>query len=109
MNTKDIAGPAADSRAGRAVQGWIIKPPEFDPAKKHPLILEIHGGPVAAYGPDFAAELQLYAAAGYVVLYLNPRGSTGYGEEFADLIHHAYPGKDYDDLLSGVDEVLGRG
>lgn len=97
------------SADGRTVQGWIIKPPGFDPVRKYPLILEIHGGPFAAYGPSFAAELQLYAAAGYVVLYVNPRGSTGYGEEFADLIHHAYPGKDYDDLISGVDEVLGRG
>jgi dipeptidyl aminopeptidase/acylaminoacyl peptidase len=97
---------SADSRD---LQGWIIKPPGFDAAKKYPLLLEIHGGPFASYGPSFAAELQLYAAAGYVVLYLNPRGSTGYGEAFADLIHHDYPGKDYDDLMSGVDEVVGRG
>lgn len=91
------------------LQGWIIKPPDFDRDKRYPLVLEIHGGPFAAYGPSFAAELQLYAAAGYVVLYLNPRGSTGYGEAFADLIHHDYPGKDFDDLMSGVDEVVGRG
>jgi dipeptidyl aminopeptidase/acylaminoacyl peptidase len=97
------------SADGRTIQGWIIKPPGFDPARKYPLLLEIHGGPFASYGPSFAAELQLYAAAGYVVLYLNPRGSTGYGEEFADLIHHDYPGRDYDDLISGVDEVIGRG
>jgi dipeptidyl aminopeptidase/acylaminoacyl peptidase len=97
------------SADGRPLQGWIIKPPGFDAAKKYPLLLEIHGGPFASYGPSFAAELQLYAAAGYVVLYMNPRGSTGYGEEFADLIHHDYPGKDYDDLMSGVDAVLGRG
>jgi dipeptidyl aminopeptidase/acylaminoacyl peptidase len=97
------------SADGRALQGWIIKPPGFDPARKYPLLLEIHGGPFASYGPTFAAELQLYAAAGYVVLYLNPRGSTGYGEEFADLIHHDYPDRDYDDLMSGVDEIIGRG
>ena len=97
---------SADSRR---IQGWIIKPAGFDPSKKYPLLLEIHGGPFASYGPSFAAELQLYAAAGYVVLYLNPRGSTGYGEEFADLIHHDYPGKDYNDLMSGVDEVTRRG
>ncbi len=97
------------SADGREIQGWIIKPPAFDVSKKYPLLLEIHGGPFASYGPSFAAELQLYAAAGYVVLYLNPRGSTGYGEGFADLIHHDYPGKDYDDLMSGVDDVLGRG
>jgi acylaminoacyl-peptidase len=93
----------------RRIQGWIVKPPGFDAAKKYPLLLEIHGGPFAAYGPSFAAEIQLYAAAGYVVLYLNPRGSTGYGEQFADLIHHNYPDNDYGDLMSGVDAVIGRG
>jgi dipeptidyl aminopeptidase/acylaminoacyl peptidase len=93
----------------RRIQGWMVKPPGFDPARKYPLLLEIHGGPFASYGPSFAAEIQLYAAAGYVVLYLNPRGSTGYGEEFADLIHHDYPDNDYGDLMSGVDAVIGRG
>jgi acylaminoacyl-peptidase len=94
---------------GRRVQGWLIKPPDFDPAGKYPLLLEIHGGPFASYGPSFAAEHQLYAAAGYVVLYLNPRGSTSYGEEFANLIHHDYPDQDFDDLMSGVDAVAARG
>ena len=97
------------SAEARTIQGWVIKPPAFDSAKKYPLLLEIHGGPFASYGPSFAAELQLYAAAGYVVLYLNPRGSTGYGQDFTDQIHHNYPGKDFDDLMSGVDEVVGRG
>lgn len=94
---------------GRQIQGWIVKPPDFDPNRKYPLILEIHGGPFANYGDRFAAEMQLYAAAGYVVLYTNPRGSTSYGEEFGNLIHHAYPGHDYDDLMSGVDAVLQQG
>ena len=94
---------------GRRIQGWVMTPPDFDPARKYPLILEIHGGPFAAYGPHFAAEDQLYAAAGYVVLYTNPRGSTSYGEEFGNLIHHAYPSHDYDDLMSGVDAVIDRG
>lgn len=97
------------SHDGRRIQGWIVKPPDFDPGRMYPLILEIHGGPFANYGNRFAAELQLYAAAGYVVLYTNPRGSTSYGEEFGNLIHHAYPGNDYDDLMSGVDAVLARG
>jgi len=97
------------SKDQRRVQGWIIKPPGFDPAKKYPLILEIHGGPFAAYGPGFDIEKQLYAAAGYVVLYTNPRGSTTYGEEFGNLIHHAYPGDDFYDLDSGVDAVIARG
>jgi dipeptidyl aminopeptidase/acylaminoacyl peptidase len=94
---------------GRSIQGWVVLPPGFDPNKKYPLILEIHGGPFSNYGPRFAADMQLYAAAGYVVFYANPRGSTGYGEEFGNLIHHAYPGHDYDDLMSGVDAVLKRG
>src|SRR5262249_49806417 len=97
------------SHDGRSIQGWVVHPPEFDPKKKYPLILEIHGGPFANYGLRFAADMQLYAAAGHLVLYVNPRGSTGYGEEFGNLIHHAYPGHDYDDLMSGVDAVLARG
>lgn len=94
---------------GREVQGWIAKPPGFDASRKYPLMLEIHGGPFAAYGPQFSVEVQLYAAAGYVVLYTNPRGSTSYGAEFANEIHHNYPGQDYDDLMSGVDAVIERG
>jgi acylaminoacyl-peptidase len=93
----------------RPIQGWIVYPPDFDPKKKYPLLLEIHGGPFENYGARFAPETQLYAASGYVVLYLNPRGSTSYGDEFANLIHHNYPGQDYDDLMSGVDAVLARG
>lgn len=93
----------------REIQGWIAKPPGFDASKKYPLILEIHGGPFANYGDRFAAEIQLYAAAGYVVLYVNPRGSTSYGGEFGNLIHHNYPSQDYDDLMSGVDAVIARG
>ena len=97
------------SADGLEIQGWIVKPPGFDPAQKYPLILEIHGGPFATYGPHFSGEVQLYAAAGYVVLYTNPRGSTSYGAEFANEIHHNYPGQDYDDLISGVDAVIARG
>jgi acylaminoacyl-peptidase len=97
------------SHDGREIQGWIVKPPDFDPTRKYPLILEIHGGPFANYGDRFTAEIQLYAAAGYVVLYTNPRGSTSYGQEFGNLIHHAYPGDDYHDLMSGVDAVVARG
>ncbi len=99
----------SSSYDGRKIQGWIVKPPEFDPGRKYPFILEIHGGPFANYGDRFSAEIQLYAAAGYVVLYTNPRGSTSYGEEFGNLIHHNYPGQDYDDLMSGVDAVIARG
>ncbi len=93
----------------RDIQAWIVKPNDFDSAKKYPLILEIHGGPFASYGSVFSAEIQLFAAAGYVVLYINPRGSTSYGQEFGNLIHHNYPGQDYDDLMSGVDAVISKG
>jgi dipeptidyl aminopeptidase/acylaminoacyl peptidase len=94
---------------GLEIQGWLVTPPDFDPKKKYPFILEIHGGPFAAYGPQFSAEIQLYAAAGYVVLYSNPRGSTSYGFDFANEIHHNYPGQDFDDLMSGVDAVIAKG
>lgn len=94
---------------GRPVQGWIVTPPDFDPGRRYPLVLEIHGGPISNYGDRFSAEMQLLAAAGYVVLYANPRGSTSYGEEFGDLLYHNYPGEDYDDLMSGVDAVIARG
>lgn len=93
----------------RKIHGWIIKPPGFDPQKRYPLILEIHGGPFANYGDRFDLEKQLMAAKGYVVLYTNPRGSTSYGQEFGNLIHHAYPGDDFADLNSGVDAMLGKG
>jgi dipeptidyl aminopeptidase/acylaminoacyl peptidase len=91
------------------IQGWVVTPPDFDPAKKYPLILEIHGGPFTSYGSVFSSEIQAYAAAGYVVLYSNPRGSTSYGKEFGNLIHHNYPSNDYDDLMSGVDAVIAKG
>ncbi len=94
---------------GRRIQGWIIYPPDFDPEQRWPLILEIHGGPHTTYGPGFSMELQLMAARGYVVLYTNPRGSTSYGEDFANLIHHDYPSEDYDDLIDGVDTLIDRG
>jgi len=93
----------------RDVEAWIVTPPDFDPSKKYPLLLEIHGGPFANYGPRFAPETQLYAAHGYIVVYSNPRGSTSYGSEFANLIENAYPSKDYDDLMSVVDAVIARG
>jgi dipeptidyl aminopeptidase/acylaminoacyl peptidase len=93
----------------RPIGAWLMTPPDFDRNKKHPLILEIHGGPYAAYGPTFGTDLQLYASAGYVVLYTNPRGSTSYGEEFANLIQHAYPSNDYDDLMSAVDAAIATG
>jgi dipeptidyl aminopeptidase/acylaminoacyl peptidase len=97
------------SHDGRTVEGWVAYPPDYDSDRRYPTILEIHGGPYAAYGPNFAPEIQRYAAEGFVVLYANPRGSTSYGEDFAHQIQHAYPGNDYDDLMSGVDALVERG
>jgi dipeptidyl aminopeptidase/acylaminoacyl peptidase len=94
---------------GKKVQAWAQKPPDFDPNKKYPLILNIHGGPHAAYGFIFDHEFQWMAAKGYVVLYPNPRGSTTYGQEFGNIIQHRYPGDDYKDLMAGVDELIKRG
>ena len=100
---------AFDSFDGKPMQGWIIKPPDFDPSKKYAFILDIHGGPHAMYGVSFQHELQIQAAHGYVVLYMNPRGSTGYGEEFGNIIHTHYPGDDFKDLMIGVDKMVEKG
>ncbi len=99
----------SSSLDGREIEAWIATPPGYEPGTAYPMILEIHGGPFAAYGPHFSSEVQLYAAAGYVVVYVNPRGSTSYGAEFANLIHHAYPGGDFDDLMSAVDYAIEEG
>ncbi len=93
----------------RDVQGWIVKPPFFDSEKSYPLLVENHGGPIANYGDRFSPEMQLYATAGFVVFYPNPRGSTSYGEEFGNLLYHNYPGDDYHDVMDGVDAVLANG
>ncbi|HEY6484081.1 MAG TPA: S9 family peptidase [Steroidobacteraceae bacterium] len=94
---------------GRPIDAWLVTPPDFAASRKYPLILEIHGGPYASYGAVFSTDDQLYAAAGYVVLYANPRGSTSYGEEFANFIQHDYPSHDYDDLMSAVDAAIAHG
>jgi len=97
------------STGNTKVQGWIAKPPSFDASKKYPLILEIHGGPFSMYGVAFNYMFQNFAANDYVVLYTNPRGSTGYGTAFSSGIDHNYPGPDYDDLMAGVDAVVAKG
>lgn len=94
---------------GKNIQGWILKPPDFDASKKYPLILEIHGGPHSAYGNVYTHEFQWMAAKGYVVLFTNPRGSTTYGQDFGNIIQYHYPGDDYKDLMAGVDEVVKKG
>ncbi len=112
FSTLDLSTPEEfwyKSFDGRRIQGWILKPPHFDASKKYPLILEIHGGPNAAYGQTFTHEFLWMAAKGYVVLYTNPRGSTSYGQDFGNIIQFHYPGDDYKDLMAGVDEVVKRG
>jgi len=94
---------------GLDLQGWVIKPPDFNPEKKYPMILYIHGGPWAMYSVRFSWPWQNFAANGYAVLYMNPRGSTGYGQDFVNGIQFSYPGKDYDDLMAGVDAALAKG
>lgn len=94
---------------GTRIQGWVLKPPDFEEGRKYPLILQIHGGPHSAYGNTFTHEFSWMAAKGFVVLYTNPRGSTSYGQDFANVIQFKYPGDDYRDLMAGVDELLKRG
>ncbi|MFT5674178.1 MAG: dipeptidyl aminopeptidase/acylaminoacyl peptidase [Paraglaciecola sp.] len=96
------------SHDGLEIEAWVALPPDFKADGSFPMILEIHGGPYAMYGPFFTSEMQRYAAEGYVTVWVNPRGSTGYGEEFALGIDLAYPGYDYDDLMTVVDHVVAR-
>ena len=93
----------------RDIQAWVVYPPNYDPDKEYPFMVENHGGPIANYGDRFSAEMQLYAAAGYIVLYPNARGSTSYGEEFANLLYNNYPGEDYNDVMDGVDYCIEQG
>ena len=97
------------SKDGLKVQGWLIKPAEFDPNKKYPMVLWIHGGPWSMYSVAWNWAFQNWSAMGYAVLYTNPRGSTGYGQDFVNGIQYEYPGKDYDDLMAGVDAALAKG
>jgi dipeptidyl aminopeptidase/acylaminoacyl peptidase len=94
---------------GRKVDAWLITPPDFDPSRKYPLIVKIHGGPHASYGPFFSLRLQLWAAAGYVVLYPNQSGSTSYGEAFANLVKHNVAEPQYEDVMSAVDAAVATG
>ncbi|MEO1969846.1 MAG: S9 family peptidase [Sphingomonadaceae bacterium] len=112
MQGKDIAPMrklAVTAPDGKPIDAWLIEPPHRKPGERVPLILEIHGGPNAEYGPGFSTDDQLYAAAGYAVLYTNPRGSTSYGAGFANLIDKDYPGPDYDDLMAAVDAAIADG
>ena len=105
----DVERVRYTSSGNTTVDGWVVKPPGFDASKKYPLLMEIHGGPHGAYGTGFSYQFQNFAANGYVVLYTNPRGSTGYGSAFGNAIQRAYPSVDYDDLMAGVDAVIAKG
>ena len=98
-----------DTCDGGKIQGWIVKPPDFEPDQKYPVILEIHGGPHTQYGNAFYHEIQFLAARGYVVLYTNPRGSRGYGQAFTAAIRGDWGGPDFGDLMAGVDYVIAQG
>ena len=97
------------SKDGLRIQGWLMKPANFEPGRKYPMVLWIHGGPWQMYDVSFSWSFQNFAANGYAVLWTNPRGSTGYGQEFVNGIQKSYPGRDYDDLMSGVDAALAKG
>jgi dipeptidyl aminopeptidase/acylaminoacyl peptidase len=103
---RELAVMAPD---GGKVPAWLVLPPTYTAGQRVPLILEIHGGPYASYGPQFSSDNQLYAAGGYAVLYTNPRGSTGYGQAFADQIDKTYPDSDYADLMAAVDAAIASG
>lgn len=96
------------SKDGREIHGWVVTPPNFDPNRTYPLLVEIHGGPITNYGPNFSAELQLYATEGYVVFYPNARGSTSYGEEFGNLLYNDFSGGEYQDIMDGVNRLVER-
>jgi dipeptidyl aminopeptidase/acylaminoacyl peptidase len=97
------------SKDGLKVQGWLIKPANFEAGRKYPMVLWIHGGPWSMYSVAWNWAFQNFAANGYAVLYTNPRGSTGYGQDFVNGIQYSYPGKDYDDLMAGVDAAIAKG
>jgi dipeptidyl aminopeptidase/acylaminoacyl peptidase len=93
---------------GWLIEGWLLKPENFDPSRLHPMVLEIHGGPHGQYGWAFFHELQILAGMGYLVLYTNPRGSDGYGERFRREVVRDWGGKDYLDLMAAVDQAVER-
>jgi len=98
-----------NSTDGTPIEGFVVKPIDFNPSKKYPTLLWLHGGPTAQYDFSFDSEAQLFAANGYVVLLLNPRGSTGYGEDFCKAIFADWGNLDYQDVISGVDYAIAQG
>ena len=105
----DVVEVSFNSKDGTEIEGFIIKPPDFTEGKRYPAILNIHGGPQSQYDFSFQFEAQLYAANGYLVVHPNPRGSTGYGQEFCLGIWQDWGGPDYDDVMAAVDDAIERG
>lgn len=103
MNAPEEFWLPVEANGEAAVQGWMLKPPGFDPAKKYPLLLEIHGGPAVSYGMSWFHEFQFLAACGYVLVYCNPRGSQGYGDRFATTIYQGWGPKPFEDVMHAVD------
>jgi dipeptidyl aminopeptidase/acylaminoacyl peptidase len=95
-------------RAGRQLDGWVMRPFGFTPGRRYPALLNIHGGPHTQYGHNFFDEFQVYAGAGYAVIYTNPRGSQGYGEDFTRAVIGDWGGGDFADVMAGLDEALRR-
>ena len=103
---RELAVTAAD---GTTIPAWVMLPPDYVEGTRVPMVLEMHGGPYAAYGPEFSVDYQLYGAAGYAVVFANPGGSTGYGEAFADRIEDNYPISNFDELMAVVDAAVAAG
>jgi dipeptidyl aminopeptidase/acylaminoacyl peptidase len=93
---------------GLEIEGWLLRPPGFDTARRHPLVLQIHGGPHSMYGSAFFHEFQVLAGMGFLVLYTNPRGSDGYGEAFRQACVRDWGGRDYEDLMTALDQLVER-
>jgi len=111
LRDRYVAQPERESFTapdGWVVEGWMLRPADFDPNRIYPLVLEIHGGPHGQYGSAFMHEFQVLAGMGYMVLYINPRGSDGYGEHFRRQVVRDWGGKDYIDLMTALDQAIER-
>ncbi len=111
LNSLDLSAPEAftfRNEFGNEIDAWVMKPPDFEAGRRYPTVLQIHGGPLGIYGDGIFLEFQLLTAAGYVVLYTNPRGSGGYGEEYGAVLQGQHGTVDYRDLMTFMDDALER-
>jgi dipeptidyl aminopeptidase/acylaminoacyl peptidase len=109
LHLGDVNNVTFPSRDGTTIEGFITTPPDYDSRRRYPTLLRIHGGPVSQYNFAFNAEAQLFAAHGYVVVMANPRGSSGYGQEFSAALWADWGNKDLEDVLAGVDYAIEEG